>query len=133
MPDIADPDDALGWHEMIPQDGPAVRRLDVWQENGQLQAEAHFQDSANGPTGGRIAVHEYLLTASADAASRMLLARRPEPRILPYIECSGFVPLTTALLGQDLSCLRRSVLETLPNTQGCTHLNDMLRSLALQL
>ena len=133
IPDITNPEDPLAWHEMIAQEGTAVRRLrrlDIWREAGVLHANLHFQDSATTPQGGRAAVHEYLATATADAQTFELLSLNADPRILPYPECPAAVPLAGAMLGQKLTGFRASVLETLPGTRGCTHFNDVLRSLA---
>jgi Protein of unknown function (DUF2889) len=53
-----------------------------------------------------------------------------EPRVLPYRECPNAAPNATRMIGQRLADFRQSVITTLPNTLGCTHLNDVLRSLA---
>jgi hypothetical protein len=133
VPEITDPGDKLGWHEMVGQNGPGVRRLrriDVWREQGTVRAHAHFQDGATHPSGGRMAIHEYLLSATADAATGAVLDLEADPRILPYRECPGAVPLMTVMLGQQLPDFRLAVLESMPGIKGCTHLNDMLRALA---
>lgn len=133
VPEIVNPEDPMGWHEMIPQAGVAFRRMrrtDVWRDAGLIHIDVQFQDSGTAPGGGRIAVHEYLLTATADASTSTLLALQPEPRILPYRECPGAVAHAQKMLGQTLPDFRQAVLDTLPETLGCTHLNDVLRSLA---
>lgn len=133
VPPLTIEEDPLAWHEMIPQSGVGMRRarrIDVWRDNSLLHADLHFQDSATAPEGGRIAVHEYLATATADAATGKLLSLTADPRILPYRECPAAVSNIQKLLGQTLRDFRLSVLETLPGILGCTHLNDVLRSLA---
>ena len=78
----------------------------------------------------RVAVHEYLVTATVDPAAMTVLALCADPRVLPYRECPAAVANITRMIGQPVSLLRGSVLETLPGALGCTHLNDVLRSLS---
>ncbi|MFN3472595.1 MAG: DUF2889 domain-containing protein [Blastomonas sp.] len=130
---LTHPDDLAGWHAMPSQHGPQTRRsrrLDVWREGDCIKVDAAFQDSGPVPEGGRRAVHEYRLFADIDAASHRLVALQPVAHILPFQECPGAVAKATRMLGQDVSTFRESVIDTLPSTLGCTHLNDMLRALA---
>jgi len=131
--DIDDVGDDLAWH---PRARPAevtmcrARRIDVWADGTVLHVDAFFQDSSSLPEGGRQAIHEYTLTAEAGLASRTLRSVRPVPGVLPYGECPLAVRNVSALAGLPLSELRPAVLERLRGPLGCTHLNDMLRSLA---
>ena len=131
--DIDDTGDDLAWH---PRARPAevtmrrARRIDVWADGGVLHVDAFFQDSSTLPEGGRQSVHEYTLTAQADLATGILRSVTPVPRVLPYRECPLAVVNVGALAGLPLRDLRGAVLERLPGPLGCTHLNDMLRSLA---
>ncbi len=125
--------DVLAWHEIQQISEVSMRRarrIDVWVEGGQVQVDAMFQDSSTRPGGGRIAVHEYTLTASADLATMTLAAVEPVPRVLPYAECPLAVLNVGSLVGTPLADLRRVVLERLQGVAGCTHLNDALRALA---
>ncbi len=133
VPPLVNPADPLGWHEMVVQTGVGMRRsrrLDVWIEDGKIQIDVAFQDSGTSPDGGRVAVHEYLVTAVADLETRELLELTPDPRILPYPECPGAVANAQRIIGSRLDDLRLRVLDLLPGTLGCTHLNDVMRSLA---
>ncbi len=103
--------------------------MDVWID-GVMRIEAHFQDSALTPDGSRVAVHEYLLHADADAETLALLAVRAEPRILPNPECPEAVDNIARLVGTPLPKLRSVTLTELRGVLGCTHLNDTLRALA---
>lgn len=128
-------EDPYAWHELPAQTGPAVRRarrIDVAYDEAQgaVVITAHFQDSATTPAGGRVAVHEYLLRAAADLDSMKLLSIEADPRILPYAECPAAILNVGRLVGTPLSALRQTVLKELARTEGCTHLNDMARSLA---
>lgn len=128
-------DDPHGWHVLTPQQGVSARRarrIDVRIDGGcgRILIGAHFQDSAPLPSGERVAVHEYMLEAVADADSMTLLSIRADPRILPYDQCPMAILNIGRLAGTPLAELRDEVLARLARTEGCTHLNDMARSLA---
>lgn len=130
---LAHPDDPAGWHKLPSSNGVNMRRarrIDVWYENGRLQIDAMFQDSATCPEGGRIAVHEYCLQATADARSGELLSLVAQPRVLPYLECPAAADNLKRLVGLPLARLRQQVPVALRRELGCTHLNDALRALA---
>jgi hypothetical protein len=128
------PDEPDGWHPMTTQDGAPgmrrARRLDLWREGASLYADIGFQDSATAPTGSRVAVHEYHVAATIDPATMTLAAVSADPRILPYRECPGAVANIGRMIGRPVGELRGEVLSTLSGALGCTHLNDVLRSLA---
>ncbi len=127
------PDDPLGWHSMPAQQGPQkrrARRMDLWRENGVIMVDAGFQDSGSNPAGGRTAIHEYRLYAEVDPECHRLLALQALPLILPYRECPGASVKATRMIGRNVTEFRQAVLEALPSTLGCTHLNDVLRALA---
>jgi hypothetical protein len=129
---LVNPDDPLGWHRLEEQQGVGMRRarrLDIWQEGAETRVDLGFQDSATSPDGGRIAIHEYRVEATADADSR-LSTLTVEASILPYRECHNAAPNAQRLLGRQLQHFRIAVLRELPGILGCTHLNDVLRSLA---
>ena len=133
--ELRNPADPEGWHGFPPCPGVSfrrARRIDVWRgEDGLLQVESSFQDSAPRPEGGRGALHEYVLRATVDPASMELLSLEPEPRVLPFWECPGAVTnAKAALVGTSLHDVRASVLGNLRGPLGCTHLNDALRALA---
>jgi hypothetical protein len=132
--DLRHPDDPEGWHAFTPQEGVvAMRRarwIDVWRDGDLIRIDAGFQDSATTPAGGRVAIHEYGLKATADATAPTLLTVEADPRVLPFRECPGAVNNLPKILGAPLSQLREEVLKQFPRTAGCTHLNDALRALA---
>ena len=130
---LENPDDAIGWHPMPFQQGPQKRRsrrIDLWREDGLTKIDAAFQDSGSNPNGGRTAIHEYRLFAEVDEASGKLVALQVLPMILPFRECPGAAVKATRMIGQNVAAFRGAVLETLPSTLGCTHLNDVLRALS---
>jgi hypothetical protein len=130
---VENPSDSAGWHAMPSQSGPKTRRtrrMDLWREGELVKVELGFQDSGANPEGGRTAIHEYLVHAEIDAAAGVLTALQALPLVLPYRECPGASIKATRMIGQKVRGFRQSVLETLPSTLGCTHLNDVLRTLA---
>lgn len=130
---LENPDDAAGWHAMPFQEGPQkrrARRIDLWREGDLIKVDAGFQDSGSNPNGGRTAIHEYRVHAEIVAASGSLAALQALPLILPYRECPGASIKASRMIGQNVADFRNAVLESLPSTLGCTHLNDVLRALA---
>jgi hypothetical protein len=130
---VGDPGDALGWHRLEHITDVSMRRarrIDTWVDDGVLEIDAFFQDSATVPAGGRVAVHEYQLRATADLGSGMLTSVTAVPRVLPYAECPLAVLTVERVVGTPFAVLRERVLEELKGTAGCTHLNDMVRALA---
>lgn len=132
--ELRNPADPSGWHDFPQIAGVTMRRarrIDLWRgEDGLIQIESAFQDSASRPGGGRAAVHEYCLRASADPANLELMTIEPEARVLPFGECPGAIDNTIGLIGSSLPAIRESVRNDLRGPRGCTHLNDALRALA---
>ncbi len=67
---LVDPADPVGWHEL--PDHPAIamrraRRIDVWEEGGEIRIDAMFRDSCWNPAGEEEVVHEYEILGTADA------------------------------------------------------------------
>lgn len=129
--DLRNPDDPEGWHDW-PRTGQVslrrARRIDVRRDD-MVRIDSMFQDSVKAPDGGRAAVHEYGLTGAAD--EKLALRRlEAEPRVLPYSECPAAIRNVDRMIGTPLAEMREQVLNTLPGTLGCTHLNDAMRALA---
>lgn len=130
---LADDHDPLAWHDLRAPSDVAMcrrRRLDVWAEDDHYVVDAMFRDNTWEPDGDESIVHEYDLTATIDAATLRLTSLDATPRVLPYPECPMAVDELQRCVGFDVAGLRASILETLRGIDGCTHLNDMLRSLA---
>lgn len=126
----ADPD---GWHKMPDQMSVGMRRarrMDVWFQGQQIRVDIGFQDSASSPAGPRVAVHEYTASAAVDMDSLELLWVHATPQILPFRECPGAVGNIDRLIGLPLPRFRAEVTLELSGILGCTHLNDVLRSLS---
>jgi len=136
VPPLTHPDDPDGWHAITEPPGVSMRRarrIDVRVEDGVIRIHSGFQDSAsapNLPAGHRVAVHEYVLEATADLATGRVLSLAAEPRVLPFRECIDAPGNIERLLDASMRDLRPMVLEALRKTLGCTHLNDALRMLS---
>jgi hypothetical protein len=100
------------------------RRVDV-VPGEVLQVEATFRDSWADPAGGEGVLHEYVVSARVDADGT-LLDVEAEPRVLPYPECPAAAASPARLVGRHVA----SAAAELTGPSTCTHLNDLLRSLA---
>lgn len=134
---LVHPEEPEGWHDFPESPEMSMRRarrIDVWRDHTAagdvIHVDSSFQDSSGDPEYGRVAVHEYGLAATIDAASGTLTSVTADPRVLPFLECPGAVGNITRLVGLPVRDLRRTVPEMLGRTNGCTHLNDALRALA---
>ena len=124
--------DPLSWHAIPELPVGAMRRrrrVDVSQSE-RLVIDAMFRDTHVGPDGTETVLHEYALSASADAESLEIFACQAEARVLPWVECPAAAASAGRLAGQRLPDLRVFVRQRLVGTSTCTHLNDLLRSLA---
>lgn len=126
-------EDPWAWHELTdPQEAShrRSRRIDLWLEDGVVHIETFFQDSYTTPDGHREAVHEYVVSASADQVTGEVLSIGADPRVLPHYECPLATLAVSRMVGQPLREFRSTVNQMLPGIDGCTHMNDTLRSLA---
>jgi Protein of unknown function (DUF2889) len=134
VPRLDDPTDSLSWHDLEPLPAIAMRRarrIDVHADvDGQITVDAMFRDSCREPDGTEVAVHEYHIDATVDAATGTLMAVVATPRVLPFAECPLAAPKVGRLHGLPVADFRSAVLERLRSTDCCTHLNDALRALA---
>lgn len=129
---LANPEDPQGWHPLAEHTEVSMRRarrIDVWREDV-IHIDAGFQDTASAPEGGRVAIHEYSLRATADPQTLKLLKVEATPHVLPYAECPTAINNIQRLVNEELAGLRLRVIDELGGPRGCTHLNDALRSLA---
>ena len=105
-----------------------ARRIDV-VPGDVIEVHATFRDSWSDPVEGEGVLHEYVVMARVDRDG-VLLELQAEPRVLPYGECPRAVAAAQALVGRPVDEAARSVPEELAGVSSCTHLNDLLRSLA---
>nr|WP_211662784.1 DUF2889 domain-containing protein [Mycolicibacter kumamotonensis] len=133
-PDI-DHGDPLAWHPVaeLPVHGMRRRRrLDVHAaaQHAHVEIDAMFRDTYVRADGRETIIHEYTLAATVDMDSGVIVAARATPRVLPWQECPGAVNSAARITGMTLLQLHFRVRHELVGTSTCTHLNDLLRSIA---
>lgn len=105
-----------------------TRRIDVTP--GEVATvQATFRDSWCDPADGEGVLHEYVVEAQVDGAG-VLRALVVEPRVLPYGECPRAVASAQQLVGRHVTTAAIAMPAELSGPRACTHLNDLLRSLA---
>ncbi|PTR21844.1 Protein of unknown function (DUF2889) [Rhodococcus sp. OK519] len=106
------------------------RRIDRWTENGEIRIDAMFRDTYMRVDGVETVIHEYELAVTADAATGVIRDAVATPRVLPWSDCPGAVGSAGRLVGVALSDVEAEVRREFRGVDTCTHLNDLLRSLA---
>ncbi len=132
-PSLVDADDPTGWHTLaaLPAFGMSRRRrVDAHLDGAQVQVEAMFRDSFVDAEGTERVLHEYGVHATLEANEGRVLAVHPAPRVLPHLECPVAGASTQRLIGMPCAHLRDLVSSTLFGPSTCTHLNDLMRSIA---
>jgi hypothetical protein len=131
-PDLADPDDPLAWHDMGEMARRSVRRrrrLDV-VDGDPLAVDVHFRDSYLALDAPEEILHEYTLQATVDPRTLVALSGEAQARTLPWPECPNALASAGRIAGEPVADLRTKVHEDFRGITTCTHLNDVLRSLA---
>jgi hypothetical protein len=133
-PDLDHGDDPLAWHPVVrlpPQAMRRRRRIDAFSDDaGQIGIDAMFRDTYVRTDGVETIIHEYTLTATVDADTGLIVESSATPRVLPWQECPGAVASAERITGMTLRELHFRVRQELFGTSTCTHLNDLLRSVA---
>ena len=133
-PDLDHDEDELAWHPLTPLPIHGMRRrrrIDVCAEgSGRVGIDAMFRDTYVRTDGVETIIHEYTLAATVDPGSGVIVDSRATPRVLPWQECPGAVASAERITGMTLSELHFRVRQELFGTSTCTHLNDLLRSVA---
>lgn len=133
-PELGDPGDPMAWHETggLPLHAMRrARRVDVVNRpGGEVGVDAMFRDIYVRGDGVSTIIHEYTLLATVDRDSGRILESRATPRVLPWQECPGAVQSAALVTGMTLPELHSRVRRELHGTTTCTHLNDLLRSIA---
>ena len=131
-PDLDDPDDPLAWHEMEPMRPRSIRRrrrLDL-VDGDPLMVDVHFRDSHLAVDAAEDILHEYTLQATVDPHTLVVLSSEAQARTLPWPECPNALVSAGRVAGEAVGDLRTKVHADFRGTTTCTHLNDVLRSLA---
>lgn len=125
-------DDPGGWHETVPLAAGSMRRrrrIDVQRDSDGFVVDAMFRDTYGEPDGGEVVLHEYTIDARIDERD-VLHSICAVPRVLPAPECPLAAGEVDVLVGVPVDGLADAVRDRLVGTRSCTHLNDLLRSLA---
>jgi hypothetical protein len=132
-PELRRADDPQGWPdtgELRAGDSRRTRRLDVSPENGDYLLDVHFRDSWVGSDEQSRVVHEYSLQGHFDPQTEVITSVVPSAHVLPWPECPAAVASATRVVGLSLEALRQTVRKDFTGITTCTHLNDVVRSLA---
>ena len=133
-PDLDHSDDPHAWHHVSPLPRHGMRRrrrIDVFEESPErIGIDAMFRDTYVRSDDVETIIHEYTLTATVDTATGVIVDSRATPRVLPWQECPGAVASAERITGMTLQELHFRVRQELFGTSTCTHLNDLLRSVA---
>jgi hypothetical protein len=130
---VVAPDDPTGWHAVARLPVGAMsrrRRLDVTAVGDTLEVDAAFRDVFADDDGVERVLHEYAVRGVVDVATENVLDLVALPVVLPHGECPSSAASVTRLLPTRIGNLREQVSMDLFGPTSCTHLNDMLRSLA---
>jgi hypothetical protein len=133
--DLVPDEDPLAWHEIGDLPVGAMRRKRLVEvaevaEGEPLPVFAMFRDTYVTPDGTEMVLHEYALTAELTPGSPVLTRCEAEPRVLPWNECPAAADSARRLDGLHVDEVRKLVAKEFKGTTTCTHLNDLLRSLA---
>lgn len=112
----------------LPPDALRRRRiLGVTPTESGHRIDAWFRDSYRPPDGPETVLHEYDLEATLVGGD--LATCVATPRVLPFGQCPSAAGNVGRLVGTPLVDVRSNVRSELGGIDGCTHLNDLLRSL----
>jgi hypothetical protein len=129
---FVDDDDRLAWHTMGPLPHAGVRRhrrLDV-TPGAALEVSAMFCDTHVDDDGVERILHQYTLSAHVDPASQVVLDVTATPWVLPFGDCPLGAATAARIVGHPAGGLREYVALEYWGPTTCTHLNDLLRTLA---
>jgi hypothetical protein len=133
-PDLDHGDDPWAWHRVpaLPRHGMRRRRrIDAYADSaGRVGVDAMFRDTYVRSDGVETIIHEYTLDAVVDAETGIIVESQATPRVLPWQECPKAVASAARITGMTLQELHFRVRQELSGTSTCTHLNDLLRSVA---
>jgi hypothetical protein len=126
--------DAIGgegsvWHDMPVLAPGSMRRQRLIERTG-TDVWAMFRDSYARPDGVVTILHEYSVSATLSADGERVESCVATPRVLPWAECPSAAASATRVVGHPVAGLRALVRDDLVGTSTCTHLNDLLASLA---
>jgi hypothetical protein len=131
-PRMEDPDDPLGWHELEDMRDGSMRRQRLIDLTGDktLTVHAMFRDTHKAVDGLETVLHEYSVEATVNPENMRVESCQAAPHSLPWPECPEAAGSAPRLIGEEVRNLREFVRANLSGVGTCTHLNDLLRSMA---
>lgn len=126
------PGDDGTWHELEtlrPGMMRRQRRIDV-TPGEPIIVDAMFRDTHADPEGEVTVLHEWSVAVEVEPRSLVVTAAAATAHALPWPECPSAHGSAGRLVGQPIDALRAFVGDELRGTTTCSHLNDLLRSLA---
>lgn len=135
-PQLVPADDARAWHTLaaLPPWGMSRRRrIDAHRDPddpSRVHVDAMFRDSFVDGSGHERVLHEYGVLVLLEANEGRVLAVDADPRVLPHLECPAAGASASRLVGMPCADLRDLVSSNLFGPSTCTHLNDLMRSIA---
>ena len=132
-PILESPDDPLAWHAVPSLPAGSMRRrrlIDLSGDGEMLQVSAMFRDTHVDELEVETVLHEYELEMEVDAQTMVVTSCEARPRTLPWPECPAAADSARRLAGHRVAELRSLVRAEFRGISTCTHLNDLLRSLA---
>jgi hypothetical protein len=127
---VDDPDACHATGGLLPGDSRRLRRLDLTPDADGVAYDVHFRDSWVDQDGLERVTHEYSLRGRYDPVEEVISTIRVTAHVLPWPECPGAAASATRVTGMRLDDLRAVVRRDFVGTTTCTHLNDVVRSLA---
>jgi DUF2889 family protein len=126
---LADP---FAWHDIgtLPAGAMRRRRLVEITDGEPHDVYAMFRDTHVDGSGIETVLHEYSFAGELEPGSLTFRNSRARPRVLPWVECPAAAASATRLDGHAPGNLRALIGREFRGTGTCTHLNDLLRSLA---
>lgn len=132
-PPLVSAEDPRGWHSLpeLPVWGISRRRrLDVWRDEAGIRLDGMFRDSYVDADGTEKVLHEFGASGTVDPGTGAMTTLEATPRVLPHDECPLSALSTSRVVGATAARFREVVSMEMFGPATCTHLNDLLRSLA---
>jgi hypothetical protein len=134
-PDLVGRDERV-WHAdpPAPRSGMRRRRLIEVTPGAVTGVYGYFRDTYCRPDGTEVIIHEYEITATVAAVAgdrQVVLDLAARPGALPFPECPAAAAAAVRLHGVPIGEVEPEVRRRLAGPHGCTHLNDLLRTLRL--
>jgi hypothetical protein len=117
----------------IPKQAPSTmrrRRIVDVTAGDEFTVRAMFRDTHADEEGVERVLHEYELEAAVDRERAAFTRCVATPKVLPWPECPSAAASASRIVGRSVTEVREFVRANLRGIETCTHLNDLLRSLA---